>query len=131
VWLAYLLSAGLANRSEVSWRATFFTAYHGAVSPDGPDAFPALAAKLHWMQSEEPTLTVADLAGYPGPSLVMVGDDGDEISIEHTLALRQGLPRSQLAVVPGAGHGLPVDKPELFNHLVVEFLTEDTDGLDR
>ena len=109
----------------------FFTAYHGQVSPDGPDAFPVLAAKLHRMQSEEPTLTVADLAGYPGPSLVMVGDDEDEIPIEHTLALRQGLPRSQLAVVPGAGHGLPVDKPELFNRLVVEFLTEDTDGLDR
>ena len=109
----------------------FFIAYHGAVSPDGPDAFPALAAKLHRMHSQEPTLTVADLAGYPGPTLVMVGDDEDEIPMEHTLALRQGLPRSQLAVVPGAGHGLPVDKPELFNRLVVEFLTEDTDGLDR
>ena len=109
----------------------FFVAYHGAVSPDGPDAFPALAAKLHRMHSQEPTLTVADLAGYPGPSLVMVGDDEDEIPMEHTLALRQGLPQSQLAVVPGAGHGLPVDKPELFNRLVVDFLTGDTDGGDR
>jgi pimeloyl-ACP methyl ester carboxylesterase len=53
----------------------FFTAYHGAVSPDGPDFFPALAAKLHRMQSEEPTLTVADLAGYPGPTLVMVSGE--------------------------------------------------------
>ena len=94
-------------------------------------AFPALAAKLHRMHSEEPTLTVADLAGYPGPALVMVGDDEDEIPMEHILALRQGLPRSQLAVVPGAGHGLPVDKPELFNRLVVDFLTGDTDGGDR
>jgi pimeloyl-ACP methyl ester carboxylesterase len=109
----------------------FFIEYHGQVSPDGPDAFPALAAKLHRMQSQEPTLTVADLAGYPGPSLVMVGDDEDEIPMEHTLALRQGLPRSQLAVVPGAGHGLPVDKPELFNRLVVDFLTGDTEGGDR
>jgi pimeloyl-ACP methyl ester carboxylesterase len=81
--------------------------------------------------SQEPTLTVADLAGYPGPALVMVGDDEDEIPMEHILALRQGLPRSQLAVVPGAGHGLPVDKPELFNRLVVDFLTGDTDGGDR
>ena len=108
----------------------FFTEYHGQVSPDGPDAFPILAAKLHRMHSEEPTLTVADLAGYPGPSLVMVGDDDDEIPLEHTIALRQGLPRSQLAVVPGAGHGLPADKPELFNRLVVDFLTEDPDGGD-
>ena len=51
--------------------------------------------------------------------------------MEHTLALRQALPRSQLAVVPGAGHGLPVDKPELFNRLVVDFLTGDSDGGDR
>jgi pimeloyl-ACP methyl ester carboxylesterase len=109
----------------------FFTEYHGAVSPDGPDHFPVLAAKLHRMQSEEPTLTVADLAGYPGPALVMVGDDDDEIPMEHTIALRQGLPRSQLAVVPGAGHGLPADKPELFNRLVVDFLNEDTDGGGR
>jgi pimeloyl-ACP methyl ester carboxylesterase len=45
----------------------FFTAYHGAVSPDGPEHFKVLAAKLHRMQFQEPTLTVADLAGYPGP----------------------------------------------------------------
>jgi pimeloyl-ACP methyl ester carboxylesterase len=109
----------------------FFTAYHGAVSPDGPEYFPVLAAKLHRMHSEEPTLTVADLAGYPGPALVMVGDDEDEIPIEHTLALRQGLRRSQLAVVPGTGHGLLVEKPELCNRLIVEFLTEDTGGGDR
>ena len=41
----------------------FFIAYHGEVSPDGPEHFPVLAAKLHRMHSEEPTLTVADLAG--------------------------------------------------------------------
>jgi pimeloyl-ACP methyl ester carboxylesterase len=82
------------------------------------------------MHSEEPTLTVADLAGYPGPSLVMVGDD-DEIPMEHTLALRQGLPQAQLAVVPGTGHGLLADKPALCNRLIVEFLTETRNGDQR
>jgi pimeloyl-ACP methyl ester carboxylesterase len=53
----------------------FFLEFHGAVSPDGSNAFPALNAKLDRMHEEEPTLMVADLAGYPGPSLVMVGDD--------------------------------------------------------
>jgi pimeloyl-ACP methyl ester carboxylesterase len=109
----------------------FFTEYHGAVSPDGPEHFKVLAEKLYRMHSQEPTLTVADLAGYPGPTLVMVGDDDDEIPMEHTLALRQGLPRSQLAVVPGTAHGLLADKPELCNRLMIEFLTEDTGGGDR
>jgi pimeloyl-ACP methyl ester carboxylesterase len=83
------------------------------------------------MQSEEPTLTVADLAGYPGPTLVMVGDDDDEIPMEHTLRLRQGLPQAQLAVVPGTGHGLLADKPELCNRLIADFLTETENGDHR
>jgi pimeloyl-ACP methyl ester carboxylesterase len=83
----------------------FFTDYWGAVAPDGPDHFPVVKAKLDRMHREEPTLTVADLAGYPGPALVMVGDSDEEIPIEHTLALRRGLPNAQLAVLPGTGHG--------------------------
>ena len=109
----------------------FFIEYNGAVSPDGPEHFLVLRDKLHRMQSEEPTLTVADLAGYPGPSLVMIGDDDKEIHMAHTLALREGLPNSQLAVVPGTGHGLFADKPELCNRLVVEFLTENPLGDNR
>ena len=84
-----------------------------------------IAEKLHRMHTQEPTLTVADLAGYPGPTLIMVGDNDHEIPMEHTLALRQGLRRSQLAVVPGSGHGLFADKPELCNRIVAGFLTED------
>ncbi len=106
----------------------FFIDFHGAVSPDGPGHFPVLYEKLRRMQSEEPTLTAADLAGYPGPALVMIGDDEDEIPLEHMLALRDGLPQAHLAVVPGAGHGLFHDKPELCNHMVTEFLDEDRGG---
>jgi len=102
----------------------FFTEYHGEVCPDGPNHFPVLAEKLDRMHRAEPTLTVADLAGYPGPSLVMVGDGDDEIHMEHTVALFNGLPHSQLAVVPGTGHGLFVDKPDLCNRLVIDFLAE-------
>jgi pimeloyl-ACP methyl ester carboxylesterase len=79
----------------------FFTDYWGAVAPDGPEHFPVVKAKLDRMHREEPILTVADLAGYPGPALVMVGDSDEEIPIEHTLALHRGLPNAQLAVLPG------------------------------
>jgi pimeloyl-ACP methyl ester carboxylesterase len=70
------------------------------------------------MHSEEPTLTVDDLAGYPGPVLVMVGDNDEEIPMEHTLALREGLPDAQLAVLPGTGHG------GLDTRIVIHFLTD-------
>jgi pimeloyl-ACP methyl ester carboxylesterase len=61
----------------------------------------------------------------------MVGGDDDEIPMEHTLALRQGLRRSQLAVVPGTGHGLLADNPEFCNRLIIEFLTETETGGGR
>lgn len=109
----------------------FFVEYHGAVSPDGPEHFHILREKLHRMQSEQPTFTVPDLAVYPGPSLVMIGDDDHEIHMAHTLAMREGLRKSQLAVVPGTGHGLFGDKPELCSRLVIDFLTEDLQGDDR
>ena len=43
--------------------------------------------------------------------------------LEHTLALYDGLADAQLAVVPGTGHGLLAEKPELCNAIVVDFLT--------
>jgi pimeloyl-ACP methyl ester carboxylesterase len=46
----------------------------------------------------------------------MVGDRDEEIPMEHTLALREGLPDAQLAVLPGAGHG------SLDARIVIDFL---------
>ena len=109
----------------------FFLDYWGAVAPDGREHFPVVADKLYRMHMEEPTLTVADLAGYPGPTMVMVGDGDGEIPKEHTIAFYEGLPRSQLAIVPGTGHGLPADKPDLFTRLVTDFLTQDPPPDDR
>jgi pimeloyl-ACP methyl ester carboxylesterase len=102
----------------------FFREYWGAVAPDGPDHFDVVAAKVDRSHREGPTLRAGDLAGFPGPALVMVGDGDDEIPIEHTLALRDGLPDAQLAIIPGTGHGLPADKPDLVNRIVIDFLTE-------
>jgi pimeloyl-ACP methyl ester carboxylesterase len=102
----------------------FFTEYWGAVAPDGVEHFPVVVAKLDRMHREEPTFTQSDLAGYAGPALVMVGDRDPEIPMEHTLALRDGLPDARLAVVPGTGHGLFAEKPELCNVIVIDFLEE-------
>jgi pimeloyl-ACP methyl ester carboxylesterase len=96
----------------------FFLEYWGAVAPQGRHHFSVVKDKLDRMHREEPTLTVADLAGYPGPALVMVGDSDEEIPIEHTLALREGLSDAQLAVLPGTGHG------GIDIRIVIEFLTE-------
>jgi len=73
------------------------------------------------MLTTEPTLTTDDLALIAMPALVLVGDD-DMIEPAHTQALYESLPNGQLAVVPGASHVVPYEKPALVAQLVAEFL---------
>ena len=54
----------------------------------------------------------------------MLGDD-DEVRLEHGIALYRALPDAELAVIPGTSHGLLVEKPELCNTMVVDFLAND------
>jgi pimeloyl-ACP methyl ester carboxylesterase len=102
----------------------FFREMYEAVSPDGADHWPTVAAKLTGMWRTQPTLTVEDLARVRAPTLVLVGDD-DMMTLEHTTALYRAIPQSQLAVVPGASHLAPLEKPALVNRLVLDHLAQD------
>jgi pimeloyl-ACP methyl ester carboxylesterase len=94
------------------------------VSPDGAAHYPVVAEKLVRMHVAEPTLTTGALAGLRCRTLVMVGDD-DEVTLEHAVAMYRGIPDAELAVVPGTSHGLLVEKPELCNAMIVDFLSND------
>lgn len=88
-----------------------------------PDDWATFFAKSARMWREEPTLTVDDLKGVQAPTMVLVGDD-DAIFWEHTLAFYEGIPESQLAVMPGTSHVCTIEKSTLFNDLVLAFLAE-------
>lgn len=107
--------------ADVEMPAALVQAY-GEVSPDGVEHFPVIQAKAAKAAAEGPTLSAADLATIPNRTLVMAGDD-DLIHLEHTLALCRGIPRSELAVVPGTSHILLHEKPDLCVQLVTDFLT--------
>jgi pimeloyl-ACP methyl ester carboxylesterase len=76
------------------------------------------------LHQREPALTDDDLARITGRALIMVGDD-DEVALEHAIAVYRALPDGELAVVPGTSHGLLVEKPELCNAMMVDFLLSD------
>lgn len=101
----------------------FFATSYGEVSPDGIDHYPVVVAKMKYTHANEPTLTSADLGTIRCRTLVMVG--ADEVTLEHASDLYRHLPDGELAVVPGASHGLLVEKPDLCNRIIIEFLTTD------
>ncbi|MEV7081925.1 alpha/beta hydrolase [Streptomyces sp. NPDC093516] len=100
----------------------FFRELYEPVAPEGPEHWPVVARKVLDMWRTEPTLTTGDLARISVPTLVMVGDD-DMVSLEHTIALYRAIPGSDLAVVPGTSHLVPLEKPAEVNHLIVDHLT--------
>jgi pimeloyl-ACP methyl ester carboxylesterase/GNAT superfamily N-acetyltransferase len=102
----------------------FMATGYGEVSPDGFEHYPVVVAKLAQAHLEEPTLSVDDLGRVTCRTLVMVGDD-DEITLEHAVAFYRGLPNGELAIVPGTSHGLLVEKPDLCNKIIVDFLNVD------
>jgi pimeloyl-ACP methyl ester carboxylesterase len=95
---------------------------YGEVSPDGAEHFPVVVEKIARMAAEEPALPQSELRGVSSRTLVMLGDD-DVMTLEHVIAMYEGLPNSELAVVPGTSHFLLQQKPTLCNTIIVDFLT--------
>lgn len=98
-----------------------FRAMYEAASPDGPDHWTDVVSKLVEMYRVEPNIPPDDLARITAPTLVLVGDD-DMVNLEHTIALYRAIPNSELAIVPGTSHALLMEKPEVANRLILDFL---------
>lgn len=98
-----------------------FRQMYDSLSPDGPEHFPVFFDKLkpNWLS---PGVSLERLRDVRSPALVLIGDD-DCVTPEHAAAMVRTLPEgSQLGVVPGTSHGLPFEKPDLVNRLILDFL---------
>lgn len=56
------------------------------------------------------------------PTLIICGDE-DDPCLEPSLFMKRCIPSSGLAVFPGTGHTINLEEPELFNRVVLDFLT--------
>jgi pimeloyl-ACP methyl ester carboxylesterase len=97
---------------------------HAPLSPDGPDHFPVVYDKIMRMWREEPEIPLGDIARITAPTLFLQGD-GDWVRVEHSALLARTVADAQLAVVPGTSHALPLEKPELVNRLLLDFLADE------
>ncbi len=72
------------------------------------------------LMGNQPHIPLRELAAIRAPTLVMAGDR-DVIRDEHTLSIFHAIPKSQLAIFPGATHMIPQEDPERFNRTVLAF----------
>jgi len=91
------------------------------LSPDGPEHFDVVFAKWAQMWNSIPDIEPGELKHLPMPVLLMQGDD-DCVRIEHNAAVARAIPDAQLAVIPGASHAVPIERPGVVNSLLLDFL---------
>jgi pimeloyl-ACP methyl ester carboxylesterase len=102
----------------------FLGGLYGEVSPHGSEHWPDVWRRLDDEHHRAPALTPDDLAAVPTPSLLMFADGETKVEVDHVHAMHRAMPKAQLAIVPGTGHGFPSDKPELCDLMMTEFLKE-------
>lgn len=64
----------------------------------------------------------ADLAKISVPSLIVLGDRDQAISIDQAVHLYHQITDAELAIVPNAAHNLPGTDPEKFTAVIIEFM---------
>lgn len=102
-----------------------------------PDENPALVERVHAMMAAtevsgilgalqamrdrpDSTSLLSRLEGIP--TLVVVGADDQIVSPETAKAMADAIPGARLAVIPGAGHLTPLERPQELTSLIAELL---------
>lgn len=58
------------------------------------------------------------------PTLIIVGEEDILIPMKYSKLLNEGIKGSRLAIIKGCGHAPPIEKPEEFNRIVLDFLSK-------
>lgn len=99
---------------------------HTALGPDHwrsvAEAFIALGTHAHGEDFPEP----GELRAISAPTLIVHGDRDFFFPIEVPGELYRLLPDAELCILPSTGHGPPVERPEWFNAIVLDFLARRT-----
>ncbi len=90
------------------------------IAPD-PSHFDALVKKLLTMISSEPHYTTAELGRIRARTLIVAGEH-DVILPAHTASLAAAIPGAKKIIVPGASHIGPLEQPDVYNAITVDFL---------
>ncbi len=106
---------------EFASRAKVVVEAHAKVAPGGRSSFPALYRKLQRLWTTDWEIPSHSLVQIRAPTLVMVADH-DFGTVEEAAALSRSIPGAQLCVVPGADHGMMMNRAGLVNHVILDFL---------
>lgn len=87
-----------------------------------PHDFDTVFEAVGVMQRSQPNLTADDLARIDVPFWSVLGENDEFITQEHADYLAASVPGGRRLGLPGVSHFAPVQRPEVFNAAMLEFL---------
>jgi pimeloyl-ACP methyl ester carboxylesterase len=83
----------------------------------------AIAPEARWVSKIVPQPpAIQQLNAVCVPTLSIVGDADQSWIIDGAKLLAEGIPGCEFVIVPDCAHMLPMEQPELFTRLIMEFL---------
>jgi len=93
-----------------------------------PEAFQTFADDLGAMQRTEPAYSAAQLRQIDVPVQVVLGEHDEFIRPEHMAYLAETLPNASLTIIPEVSHFAPLQRPDVFNALILDFVRKTAGG---
>jgi len=87
-----------------------------------PGYWRELLNQMRPMWSVEPNFTPEQIARISAPTLLIAGERDNFGHIDQQIVMRRAMPRSELCILPAAGHAVMNDQPELFRIATLDFL---------
>ncbi len=116
------------NAQDLAWGQTATADSFGPGMREGwtklnpqPDHYISAMDKILEMWRTQPQWTEADLGTIRSKCLICAGEH-DVVRSDHTAALAGAIPGAQVWIVPGASHSAMIERPDLVNPKVLEFL---------
>lgn len=94
---------------------------YAALSPT-PDRFEPFAKLVQQMQQTLPNYIAADLAAVRVPVTVVQAENDEFIRREHAQYIAATIPGARFELLPSASHFAPLQRPDVFNAAVLDFL---------
>jgi pimeloyl-ACP methyl ester carboxylesterase len=94
---------------------------YAALSPL-PGGFEAMRDDLGVMQASQPDYSTADLASIRVPVWSVIGEHDEFIRREHAEYIAGAIPGARFVLLPGVSHFAPLQRPDLFNASMLDFL---------
>lgn len=87
-----------------------------------PDQFDEFFEAVGLMQRTQPNYSAEELARISVPVTIVQSENDEFIKREHAEYLARSIPNAGFIFLPGVSHFAPLQRPELFNNAILEFL---------